>query len=131
MSTLENVKNIVNSVNVVCDISSISPKDIVKKEEKNKNKESYMLTTDTIDSNFDYIDNNECCDTTNVESTNEQKNGSCHMIDDQKKTEEGYLLEYDNKMKTKYYNSLCNYFDNKKYILINDKENKETSKKIG
>lgn len=85
MSTLENVKNIVNSVNVVCDISSISPKDIVKKEEKNKNKESYMLTTDTIDSNFDYIDNNECCDTTNVESTNEQKNGSCHMIDDQKK----------------------------------------------
>ncbi|SOV17664.1 conserved Plasmodium protein, unknown function [Plasmodium sp. gorilla clade G2] len=130
MSTLENVKNIVSSVNVICDISSISPNDIVKKEEKdeNKNKENYMLTTDTIDSTLENIDNNECGDTTNVESTNEQKNGSYHIIDDKKKTEEGNILEYDHKMKIEYYNNLCNYIDNKKYILINDKENKTTSK---
>ncbi|SOV81141.1 conserved Plasmodium protein, unknown function [Plasmodium sp. gorilla clade G3] len=132
MSTLGNIKNIVNSVKVVCDISNISPSDIVKKEEKNenKNKESYMLTTDSIDSTFDNIDNNECGDTTNVESTNEHKNGSYNIIDDRKKTEERYILEYDNKMKTKYYNTLYNYFDNKKYILINDKENKTMSKKL-
>ncbi|KOB89797.1 hypothetical protein PFDG_05350, partial [Plasmodium falciparum Dd2] len=47
--TLENVKNIVNSVNGGWDIASISPQALVKKAEKNKNKASYMLTTDTID----------------------------------------------------------------------------------
>ncbi|KNC38037.1 hypothetical protein PFLG_03013 [Plasmodium falciparum RAJ116] len=102
MSTLENVKNIVKRVNVVWDIFRISPKDIGKKEEKKKNKEK----------------NNEGGDTTNGGTTNEQKNGSCYMKNDQKKTEEGDLLEFDIKMKTKFYNSLCNYFDKKKNIFL-------------